>query len=46
MNKELETIMVKTFFVKRVQERVLFELSSRKKRKDALSCLSHNNKQT
>jgi hypothetical protein len=46
MNKELESIIVKTFFEKRVQERILFELCSAKKRKDALSRLSHNYKQT
>lgn len=36
MNKEVETIIVKTFFEKRIQERVLFELSAPKKRKDAI----------
>ncbi|TQR16226.1 hypothetical protein [Psychrobacillus vulpis] len=34
MNKEIEEIIVKTFFVKRVQERVLFELASPQKRND------------
>lgn len=46
MNKELESIIVKTFFEKRIQDRVLFELCSSKKRKDALSRLCHNYKQT
>lgn len=45
MNIEHEEIIVKTFFIKRIQDRVLFELSTRKKkRKDALSRLSHNYK--
>ncbi|MEK4485643.1 hypothetical protein MHH81_08560 [Psychrobacillus sp. FSL H8-0484] len=35
MNKEIEEIIVKTFFVKRIQQRVLFELSSPQKRYDA-----------
>ncbi|OCA92581.1 hypothetical protein [Pseudobacillus wudalianchiensis] len=42
MNKELEEIIIKAFFVKRVQERVLFELASPKRRLDALSRLCHN----
>lgn len=46
MNSELETIVVKTFFEKRLQERVLFELFSPKKRKDAISRLNHDYKQT
>ncbi|MDQ6418517.1 hypothetical protein RB620_03610 [Paenibacillus sp. LHD-117] len=46
MNSELETIVVKTFFEKRIQERVLFELSSPKKRKDAIGRLNHHYKQT
>ena len=35
MNKEIEEIIVKTFFEKRIQQRVLFELSSPQKRYDA-----------
>lgn len=35
MNKEIEEKIVKTFFVKRIQQRVLFELSSPRKRYDA-----------
>ncbi|ULO05358.1 hypothetical protein H1230_19925 [Paenibacillus sp. 19GGS1-52] len=46
MNSELEIIVVKTFFEKRIQERVLFELSSPKKRKDAIGRLNHQYKQT
>ena len=42
MNKEKEEIIVKAFFERRIQERVLFELSSPKKRLDALSRLCHN----
>lgn len=41
MNIEIEKKIVKSFFTKRLQERVLFELSSAKKRKDALSRLCH-----
>ena len=41
MNKEQETILVKSFFVKRVQERVLHELFSPKKRDQALYRLDH-----
>lgn len=39
MNKEIEEIIVKTFFIKRLQERVLFDLSSSKKRRDRISRL-------
>jgi hypothetical protein len=39
MNKEIEEKVVKTFFVKRLQDRVLFELSSKMKRRDALGRL-------
>jgi hypothetical protein len=41
MNKEIEEIIVKSFFNKRIQQRVLFELSSPKKRWDALRGLRH-----
>jgi len=34
MNKEIEEIIVKSFFVKRIQQRVLHELSSPQKRTD------------
>lgn len=46
MNKELEKIIVKAFFTKRLQDRVLFEMSSAKKRKDALSRLCHSYRTT
>lgn len=46
MNSDLETIIVKTFFEKRIQERVLFELFSPKKRKDAIGRLNHHYKKT
>lgn len=42
MNKEIEEIIVKSFFTKRLQDRVLFELFSKKKRHDALGRLCHN----
>jgi hypothetical protein len=41
MNKEIEEIIVKSFFNKRIQQRVLFELSSPKKRWDPLRGLRH-----
>lgn len=41
MDKEREQIIVKTFFVKRIQDRVLYELQSSKKRRDAIWRLSH-----
>jgi hypothetical protein len=37
MDKEYEEIIVKTFFNKSIQNRVLFELFSQKKRKEAIS---------
>lgn len=46
MNKEQEEIIIKSFFEKRIQKRVLFELFSSKKRKNALFRLSHNYKKT
>lgn len=46
LNKEIEKIIVKSFFAKRIQNRVLFELSSTKKRKDALSRLCHTYRTT
>ncbi|MGO4887309.1 hypothetical protein ACJ2A9_06105 [Anaerobacillus sp. MEB173] len=42
MDKGLEEIIVKAFFVKRIQQRVLFELFSAKKRMDAMNRLNHN----
>jgi hypothetical protein len=42
MDKEIEEIIVKSFFNKRIQQRVLFELSSSKKRGDAIGRLNHN----
>jgi hypothetical protein len=41
MDKEQEEIIVKSFFNKRLQMRIMFELSSSKRRKDALSRLCH-----
>ncbi|AFU13424.1 TPA: hypothetical protein QCY38_004575 [Bacillus toyonensis] len=46
MDKKLEEIIVKSFFTKRLQNRVLFELSSSKKRKDAIGRLCHNYRTT
>lgn len=47
MNKEIEEIIVKSFFTKRIQDRILFELFSKKdKRHDALSRLCHNYRTT
>ncbi|MEJ9306797.1 hypothetical protein ABEW33_26400 [Priestia megaterium] len=42
MNRTQEQLIVKAFFEKRIQERVLHELASPKKRLDALSRLCHN----
>jgi hypothetical protein len=42
MDKELEEIIVKAFFIKEIQQRVLFELFSAKKRMDAMNRLNHN----
>jgi hypothetical protein len=42
LDKEIEKIIVKAFFTKRLQDRVMFEMSSAKKRKDALSRLCHS----
>jgi hypothetical protein len=42
MDKELEETIVKAFFSKRIQQRVLFELFSAKKRMEALNRLNHN----
>ncbi|PGZ80542.1 hypothetical protein COE55_06700 [Priestia megaterium] len=41
MNKEIEEKVVKSFFAKRIQERVMFELFSSKNRDDALHRLNH-----
>ncbi|SMQ77914.1 hypothetical protein SAMN05444673_3139 [Bacillus sp. OV166] len=46
MDKELEIKIVKMFFSKRIQDRVIFELSSKKKRIEALSRLCHNYENT
>ncbi|WP_245002984.1 hypothetical protein [Bacillus nitratireducens] len=46
MDKKLEEIIVKSFFTMRLQDRVLFELSSTKKRKDAIGRLCHNYRTT
>lgn len=42
MDKEYEEMLVKGFFRKRLQDRVIFELSSEKKRISALNRLCHN----
>ena len=42
MDKALEEVIVKSFFVKRIQPRVLFELFSSKRRDDAIDRLCHN----
>jgi hypothetical protein len=42
MNKEIEEAIVKSFFNKNKQQRVLFELFSPQKRRDALCRLNHN----
>lgn len=42
MDKEYEYQIVKTFFNKHYQDRIIFELSSKKKRKDAIKRLSHD----
>lgn len=44
MDKECEEILVKSFFMKNIQERFLFELFSSKKRKIAIGRLSHSYK--
>ncbi|WP_409296783.1 hypothetical protein V1498_02715 [Peribacillus sp. SCS-26] len=46
MDKEREKVIVKAFFTKRLQDRVMFELSSAKKRTDALSRLCHSYRET
>jgi hypothetical protein len=42
MDTDYEKIVVKTFFSKHIQERVLFELASAKRRKNALNRLCHD----
>jgi len=44
MNQEREAVIVKSFFEKRVQDRVLFELFTPKRRNQALNRLSHDYK--
>lgn len=41
MDQEYEKILVKSFFTKRIQNRVLYELASPKKRKHVISRLSN-----
>lgn len=41
MKKEMEELLVKSFFEKNVQERVLHELATPKKRDHALNRLCH-----
>jgi hypothetical protein len=41
MDNQLEEIIVKSFFVKRIRKRAIFELFSSQRRKDALSRLSN-----
>jgi hypothetical protein len=42
MDKEYEESLVKGFFKKKMQDRIIFELSSEKKRRNALDRLCHN----
>ncbi|MCU5103256.1 hypothetical protein OCA20_24565 [Bacillus cereus] len=42
MDKEYEQLIVKSFFQKKIQDRMIFELSSSKKRIKALGRLAHN----
>ena len=42
MDKELEEIIVKAFFAKRIQQRILFEFYSPQKREDAIHRLCHD----
>lgn len=42
MDKEYEEMLVKDFFRKRLQDRIIFELSSEEKRTSALNRLCHN----
>ena len=42
MNKKYEELIVKNFVIKRIQYRMNYELTSVKKRTDALSRLCHN----
>ncbi len=44
MNKDIEEIVVKSFFAERIQERVMFELFPSKKRARALHRLNHDYK--
>ncbi|WP_026692042.1 hypothetical protein [Peribacillus kribbensis] len=46
MDKNIEKRIVKAFFTKRLQDRVLFEMSSDKKRKNALNRLCHSYRTT
>ena len=46
MNKQLDEIIVKSFFNRKIQQRVLFELSTPKKRLDAIQRLNHNYSET
>jgi len=46
MDKECEETLVRSFFIKSIQERFLFELSSPKKRKAAIGRLSHRYRDT
>lgn len=46
MDKEQEKRIVKRFFSKRIQDRVIFELSSEKRRVEALNRLCHNYEKT
>jgi hypothetical protein len=46
MDTEYEARIVKKFFTKRIQDRVIYELSTPKKREDAIGRLNHNYKNT
>lgn len=45
MDKEREEEIVRTFFVKRLQDRVIFELSTSQKRKDGIWRLCHDSEE-
>ncbi|WP_255445069.1 hypothetical protein [Bacillus sp. TE8-1] len=42
MDKEYEELIVRSFFQKKIQDRIIFELTSPKKRVKALGRLAHN----
>ncbi|ARV96484.1 TPA: hypothetical protein QC160_005231 [Bacillus cereus] len=42
MDKEYEELIVRSFFSKKIQDRIIFELTSPKKRVKTLGRLAHN----